>query len=123
MKYLQDGLGVQNIFDLVLKEICSIYKTKNPTEDQIKKKHKMSEREIFEKYANLSENELNTKTNKDVFAKNDVMTTVIKCCRGERKIDGFRKKLMIPDSEISECLEHEVKSKIGNIFVNEKILK
>ena len=30
---------------------------------------------------------------------------------------------MIPDSEISECPEHEVKSKIGNIFVNEKILK
>ena len=30
---------------------------------------------------------------------------------------------MIPDSEISECPEHEVKSKIGNIFVNEKILE
>ena len=26
-------------------------------------------------------------------------------------------------SEISECLEHEVKSKIGNIFVNQKILE
>ena len=30
---------------------------------------------------------------------------------------------MILDSEISECSEHEFKSKIGNIFVNEKILK
>ena len=30
---------------------------------------------------------------------------------------------MIPESEISECPEHEVKSKIGNIFVNEKILE
>ena len=30
---------------------------------------------------------------------------------------------MIPDSEISECPEHEVKSKIGTIFVNEKILE
>ena len=54
------------------------------------------------------------------------MTTVIKWCRsekkrGERKIDGFRKKLMIPESEISEC--PEFKSNIGNIFVNEKILK
>ena len=28
---------------------------------------------------------------------------------------------MILESEIPECLEHEVKSKIGNIFVNEKI--
>ena len=30
---------------------------------------------------------------------------------------------MIPEFEISECLEHEVKSNIGNIFVNEKILE
>ena len=43
--------------------------------------------------------------------------------RGERKIDRFRKKLMIPESEISECPEREVKSKIGNIFVNEEILE
>ena len=40
-----------------------------------------------------------------------------------RKIDAFRWKLMIPDSEIAECPEYEVKSKIGNIFVNEKILE
>ena len=43
--------------------------------------------------------------------------------RDERKIDGFRKKLMIPESDIPECPEHEVKSKIGNIFVNKKILE
>ena len=30
---------------------------------------------------------------------------------------------MIPESETSECPEHKVKSKIGNIFVNEKILE
>ena len=30
---------------------------------------------------------------------------------------------MIPDYEISKCPEHEVKSKIGTIFVNEKILE
>ena len=49
------------------------------------------------------------------------MTTIIKRCRGEktrgiRAIDGFRKKLMIPDSEIFVCPEFEVKSKIGKIF-------
>ena len=43
--------------------------------------------------------------------------------RGKRKIVGFRKKLMIPESEISECPEFELNSKIGNIFVNEKILE
>ena len=41
--------------------------------------------------------------------------------RAERKTDGFRKKLVIPESEIPECPELEVKSKIGNIFVNKKI--
>ena len=30
---------------------------------------------------------------------------------------------MIPEPEIPECPEHEVKSKIRNIFVNEKILE
>ena len=35
----------------------------------------------------------------------------------------LEKKLMIPDHEISKCLEHEVKSKIGSIFINEKILE
>ena len=56
------------------------------------------------------------------------MSTVIKRCRGEkkrgeRKIDAFRRKSIIPDSEIAECPEYEVRSKIGNIFVNEKILE
>ena len=42
------------------------------------------------------------------------MTTVIQRCRGEkergeRKIDVFKRKLMIPDSEIAECSEYEVK--------------
>ena len=40
----------------------------------------------------------------------------------KRVIDGSRKKLMIPDSEIPACLEFEVKSKIGKLFMNEKIL-
>ena len=56
------------------------------------------------------------------------MTIIIKRCRGEKKrgiraIDGFRKKLMIPDSEILKCLEFEVKSKIGKLFMDEKILE
>ena len=45
----------------------------------------MTEREIFEKHDNLSEDELNTKSNKNVYVENDVMTTVIKRCRGEKK--------------------------------------
>ena len=43
--------------------------------------------------------------------------------RGERKIDEFRKKSVIPESEISECPEHKVKPKRGKVFVNEKIME
>ena len=50
-----------------------------------------------------------------------LMETVIKRCRGEKTrgiwaIDGFRKKVMIPDSETLKCPEFEVKSKIGKFF-------
>ena len=45
----------------------------------------MTERYIFEKFDNLSEEELNTKSNKNVYVENDVMTTVIECCRGKKK--------------------------------------
>ena len=45
----------------------------------------MTEREIFEKFDNLSEDELNTKSNKKVYVEHDAMTTVIKQCRGEEK--------------------------------------
>ena len=107
--------------DLILKEIYGIYETKNLLKEQIIK-YKMTERWIFENYDNLSEDKLNIKSIKTVYVKNDVMTTVIKRSsgekKGERKIDGLRKKLMIPESEISECPESEVKSKIWSIFLN-----
>ena len=61
----------------------------------------MTEREIFKKLDNLNEDELNTKSNKNVYVKNNIMTNIIKHCKGEKReikaIDGFRKKLMSPD--------------------------
>ena len=79
--------------------------------------YKRTEREFYERFYKLSEDELNTKSNKNVFVKNTIMTNIIKHCRGEkggiRAIDGFRRQLMIPDHEISESIEHKVKSKIG----------
>ena len=65
MKDVHKGLALKNMSDLILKEIYDIYKTKNLTNKQIQK-YKMTEREIFEKYDNLSKDELNTKTNKNV---------------------------------------------------------
>ena len=70
MKNVENGLGVQNISDLVLKEIYRIYKTKSLTKEQIKR-YKMIKREILEKFDNLREDELNAKSNKEVYAKND----------------------------------------------------
>ena len=45
----------------------------------------MTEREIYEKYGNLSEDELIIKSNKNVFVKNIVMTNIIKHFKGEKK--------------------------------------
>ena len=121
MKDVGSGMDVKNISDLVLKEIYGICERKNPTKKQANE-YKMTKREIYKKFTNLSEKELNAKNNKKTYVRNDVMTTIIKRCRGEktrgiRAIDGFRNKLMIPDSEIPKCPEFEVKSKIGKIFL------
>ena len=126
MNDARSGMGVKNISDLVLKEMHHILKTKNLTKEQITE-YKMTEREIYEKFDYLSEEELNTKSNRNIYVKNDIMTTIIKRCRGEKKrgigaIDGFGKILMIPDSQIPKCPEFEFKSKIGKLFMNEKIL-
>ena len=58
--------------------------TKNLTKEQLKR-YKMTKREIFEKYNNLSEDELNRKGNKNVYVENDVMTTVNKRYSDEKK--------------------------------------
>ena len=113
-------MGVKNVSDLVLKEIYCICETKNLSKEQVNK-YKMTKREIYKNLTNLSKQELNTKNNKSPYARNDVMTTIIKRCRGEktrgiRAIDGFRKKIMISEFEIPKCPEFEVKSKIGEIF-------
>ena len=48
-------------------------------------KNKKWLKERFLNYANLSKDELSEKSNKNVYVKNDVMSTVIKRCRGEKK--------------------------------------
>ena len=126
MKNVGSGMGAKNISDLLLKKIHGVLKTKKPTKEQMNE-YEMTEWEIYEMFGNLSEEELNTKSNKNVYVKNVVITAIIKRCRGKkegvRAIDGFRKRLMIPDSETPECPEFEVKSKIVKWFMNEKILE
>ena len=60
MTDVQNGLGVTNMSDLVLKELYVVYKTKNPTKGQVKE-YKMTEREYYERFDNLSKKELNKK--------------------------------------------------------------
>ena len=45
----------------------------------------MTEREIYEKFDKLSKEELNTKSNKNVFVKNVTMTNITKHCRNKKK--------------------------------------
>ena len=47
--------------------------------------YKMTKRQIYKKFTNLSEKELNTKNNKKAYVRNDLMTTIIQWCRGEKK--------------------------------------
>ena len=120
MKDVGSVIGVKNISDLVLKEMYGICETENPTKEQVNE-YKMTKREIYKKFTNLSKKELNTKNNKNPYVGNDVMATIIKQCREEKTrgikaIDGFRKRLMILHSEIPKCPKCEVKSKIGKIF-------
>ena len=84
MKDVGDGLRVKNISDLVLQEIYDIYNKRKLTKEEIKC-FKMTEREIFKKFDNLNEDELDTKSNKHVYVKNNIMTNIIKHCKGEKK--------------------------------------
>ena len=77
------GMGVKNISDLVLREIYGICETKNPTKKLVNE-YKMTKREIYKKLTNSSEKELNVKNNKKAYVRNDVMTIIIKRCRGKK---------------------------------------
>ena len=57
MKDVGSGMGVKNISDLVLKEIYGICETENPTKNQVNE-NKMPEGEIYKKFTNSSEKEI-----------------------------------------------------------------
>ena len=45
----------------------------------------MTERELFRTYYDYDEDDLNTKSNKNVFVKDTIMTNIIKNSKGEKK--------------------------------------
>ena len=72
----------------------------------------MNKREIFEKYDNLSKNKLNIKNNKEVYVKNDVMTSAIIRSKGKKKKEDkkqkqkkiqFRRKVRFAKFDIMVC--------------------
>ena len=105
-------------------EIYGTCETENPAKKQVNE-YKM-QKEIYKKFTNLTNKELNTINNKKSYVRNDVMTTNIKQCRGEktgiRSIDRCRNKLMIRDSEIPKS-PFEGKSKTGKVFKNHNTLE
>ena len=66
-----------------MKQIYGIYEAKNLTKEQTKK-YKMTKKETFRKFDNLSKVELNTKNNKNGYVTN-AMTANIKNSRVEEK--------------------------------------
>ena len=57
---------------------------KKLTKEEIKY-YKMTEREFFKTFYDYDEDSLSTKSNKTVFVKNNIMTNIIKNCKGEKK--------------------------------------
>ena len=84
MKDVGVALGVKSISNLVLKEIRGVYEKKELTKEETKC-YKMTERKIFKKFDNLNKGELNTKSNKNIFVKNNIMTNIINAVEVKRK--------------------------------------
>ena len=62
-KYERHWKWYRNISDLVLKEVDSICKTKNPFKEQINE-YKMTKRQLYKNFTNLSQEKLNAINNK-----------------------------------------------------------
>ena len=111
---IQEGTGVKNMSDLVRKEIRGIFRTKNPTKDQIRK-YKRREKKLD-----------HNSTATVVYVHSNLMSRIIKKCRGEKRetknINNFRCKLGFKLHDIIKCKEASVTLKIIKVFPNKKIL-
>ena len=121
---VQKGLGIQNISDLVRKEICGIFETKNITRKQIRK-YKSSQKEI-DRESNFSF--------KSKYARNDLMEKITKTYRGvkkcndvvirienEKQRENVRATLVFKEHAIMLTKEYSTKLKIKKMFPNEMI--
>ena len=126
MKDVQDRLDIKNISDLLRKEICGRFGTKDLIEKQ-KMKYISSEYQITK---NFKDSDLYK------YAKNKLMEKIIKNCRGVKKCnDGvnrldkedqrqnFRMVLGFKENEIYDRKEYSIVKRIKKIFKKQTIIE
>ena len=119
-------MGLKNMPDLVKKEICGIFETKNPTEEQ-KKKYIRTESEINKKPSDVSK----YKHHSD---HSDLMEKIIKNCRGVKKCnddinrikieeqkENFISLLGFKEHDIMKVIETTTLESLRDIFEGENI--
>ena len=93
MKDVGSGMGVKNISHLVFKKIYGIWETKNPTKKQVNE-YKMTKKQIYKKFNNLSEKELTTKNNKKTYVRNKEQKLIKKDLPTETIFEEKRQKAL-----------------------------
>ena len=113
MKDVENGLGIKNISDLLIKQIQGIFETKKLTNKQ-KIKYVRFKFEIIQKFGDK----------KSKYARNDIMEKMIKNCRclinckqsndGLKRLDkenqrqNFRELLGFKENQIFETTEYSI---------------
>ena len=126
MKDVQDRLGIKNISDILRKEICGRFGTKDLTVKQ-KMKYIRSEYQITRNFKD---------SNLYMYAKNKPMEKIIKNCREVEKCNGgvdrsdkedqrrdFRILLGFQENEIYERKGYSVVKRIKKIFKKQAIIE
>ena len=121
---VQRGFGLKNMPDFVKKEICGIFETKNPTEEQ-KKKHIKSGNDTTKKPADDS---------KCNYARSDLMEEISKNCRGVQKCndginrikkeeqrENFRSLLGFKEQDTMKVIEKTKLESLRDTFEGENI--
>ena len=101
-KDVGSGMGVKNIFDLVLKEIYGILETKNHALEQ-GNECKMTKREIYKKFTILSKKELNTNEPNYQLA-NELHKSVIRRLKKRKVYSSFRENICGVDLAVMQSL-------------------
>ena len=120
----QFGLNIKNILDLVRRELCGIFETKDLTEEQ-RKKYIKSQHQITK---------IPRDNKKYKYARSDIMEKIIKNYMGVKKCndginrtekenqrDNLRIILGFKENEVYDPKEYSITKKIKKIFKNQII--